>query len=257
MSGLEVICAGLEVSWPPGDPVLDIPRLELAPGSITAAVGASGTGKSTLGHALAGLLPWLGASTRGTVQFGSESLHPGRARDWRGKRGRLVRWIPQDPTIAFTPTRPLLPQLLETGPGADPLNARLEEYLEAVGLEELNDPDGRRAFELSGGELQRAAAAAAFAAGPALVVADEPTAHLDPPRALALARIVSRLAAQSGTSLLWITHDLRLAAALADRIIHLAGGCITADGPPAEILDSATGAPLPLVQASRRLAAMS
>jgi len=255
MSGLTISCAGLEAGWPPDPPALALDRLELAPGAVTAVVGPSGSGKSTLGHAFTGLLPWLGARVRGTVRFGERAVDPGRAVEWREVRGRLVRWIPQDPSASFTPTRPLLPQMLETGRERSPLSGRLNELLAAVGLPAAAELAGRRPFELSGGELQRAAAVSAFGAEPALVVADEPTAHLDPPRALSVARVVSELAQRTGTGLLWITHDLRMAAALADRIIHLSGGRITADGSPAELLDPEAAESLPLVTASQRLAA--
>jgi len=251
-----IVCTGLEVAWPPAAPVLDIPHLELAPGSVTAVVGPSGAGKSTLGHALAGLLPWLGARVEGGVEYAGRILHPGRADEWRAVRGRLVRWIPQDPALSFTPTRPLLPQMLE-GPGrAGPLPESLDDLLAAVGLDSTADLAGRYPFELSGGELQRAAAVTAFGAGPSLVVADEPTAHLDPPNALALARTVIALVARTGTGLLWITHDLRLGAAVASRILYLDRGRIAADDVPAALLDPDRASALPLVRACARLAAM-
>ncbi len=255
MNAGPISCAGLEVGWPPAEPVLDIPHLELEPGTITVVVGPSGSGKSTLGHALCGLLPWLGAQVRGVVQLAGRQLHPGRVREWRGVRGRAVRWIPQDPAASFTPTRPLLAQMCEGAPDRAAVDHRLDEFLAAVGLPPAGELARRRPFELSGGMLQRAAAVSAFLTGPDLVVADEPTAHLDPPHALRLARLVADLAGGTGTTLLWITHDLRMAAALAARVVCLSEGRITADGDPAVVLDPAGSDPLPLVRACARLAA--
>jgi len=244
----------LRVTWPGTHFRLEVPELELVAGRVTVVAGASGSGKSTLGCAWAGLLPYLGARIRGRVTFAAGEADLGNRKEWKPLRGRAVRWIPQDPARAFTPTRPLLRQVLEgcaPGPERDEQLARL---LKVLGLPAAEELRRRAPFELSGGMLQRAAMVSAFLPGPELVVADEPTAFLDPPRSLTLARIVTALSKATSAAVLWITHDLRLAAAVADRVILLEEGKVAADEPPDLILNPMGESPSALVRASARLA---
>ena len=246
----------LQVVYPGSGEVLLVSRLELEGGRVTVAAGPSGSGKSTLGHALCGLLTYLGARVTGSLALGTEHLDAGDTKAWRQIRGQAVRWIPQDPASAFTPTRKVLPQMLE-GLGKDPLAAygeRLQRLLRSLGLPEVDTLRQTYAFEMSGGMLQRAAAVSAFLPGPPLVVADEPTAHLDPPRTLLMARILTTLARFTGTTILWITHDLRLAAAIADRIVMLKEGRVDQDGPAGVILRRDPEKTQPLIEACERLA---
>jgi peptide/nickel transport system ATP-binding protein len=165
-----------------------------------------------------------------------------------------VRWIPQEPARAFTVTNHLLPQMLEGVTDRDAVRPQLERLLKALGLPTAEELDHRYPFEMSGGMLQRAAVISAFLTNPDLVVADEPTAYLDPPRTLLLARIVSALARSTKASVLWVTHDLRLAAAVADRLVLLSDGQIEAEGDPATLLNPFGENPSPLVTASARMA---
>jgi len=234
--------------------VLDLEALELEAGRITVVAGPSGSGKSTLGHAFCGLLPFLGAHARGEVIFAAGRFPIGTLRPWKQVRGRAVRWIPQDPAGAFTPTRPLLPQMLEgTTPSAE-RQTRLDRLLQVLGLPAAGELGGRCPFELSGGMLQRAALISAFLPLPELVVADEPTSFLDPPRTLTLARIVGALSRDAGSAVLWITHDLRLAAAVADRVVLLEEGKIVEDGLPGPVLVPTGESRHALVRASARMA---
>ncbi|MFC1545125.1 ATP-binding cassette domain-containing protein [Gemmatimonadota bacterium] len=234
--------------------VLAVRHLELEPGRVTVVTGLSGSGKSTLGHAFSGLLPYLPASSQGMVHFGDTSLSLGDRKAWAGVRGRKVRWIPQEPARVFTPTRIILPQMLEGIEDQEAVFEILDRLLKVTGLPDRERLSTLYPFELSGGMLQRAAVISAFAPRPLLVVADEPTAHLDPPGALILARIVTSLARHASAAVLWITHDLRLAAALGDRVIHLTKGRIDADGSPRDLLDPSGENPLPMVRSAARLA---
>lgn len=246
----------LHVVYPGSGEVLLVSRLQLEAGRVTVAAGPSGSGKSTLGHALCGLLPCLGAESSGGLALGEEQLDVADPAAWQGIRGRTVRWIPQDPAAAFTATRKVLPQMLE-GMGKDALERygeRLQRLLESLGLPDADVLARTHAFELSGGMLQRAAAVSAFLPGPRLVVADEPTAHLDPPRTLLMARILTTLARFTGTTILWITHDLRLAAAIADRIVMLKEGRVDEEGPAGAVLRPASDTSRPLIEACERLA---
>jgi ABC-type glutathione transport system ATPase component len=244
----------VRVDYPRSGRVLDLELLELQPGRITVVAGPSGSGKSTLGHALCGLLPFLGARARGEACFAAGRVPIGARRPWLGVRGRAVRWIPQEPAGAFTTTRPLLPQLLEGTLSSPEQETRLARLLKVLGLPTTEELRGRRPFELSGGMLQRAALVSAFLPLPELVVADEPSSFLDPPRTLTLARIITALARDAGSAVLWITHDLRLAAAVADRVVLLEEGKVVEDGLPGPVLVPTGERSHALVRASARMA---
>jgi len=246
--------ADLSVWFSSGEPVLDIPRFELEPGKITVVAGPTGSGKSTLGHALAGLLPYLGARISGTLHIGGKKIALDDADGWKGIRGRLVRWIPQEPARAFTVSRPLLSQMLEGIEMSGRIAGKLDWMLETAALPESRQLAALHPFEMSGGMLQGAALVSALLPDPMVVVADEPTAHLDPIRSLEIARTVTRLAAETSVALLWITHDLRMASALADRIVFLSEGRIVADGDPELLLDPSREDSHPIVRASARMA---
>lgn len=244
----------VEIKYPRTDPVLTFRQLEMDPGNVTAVTGRTGSGKSTLGHAAAGLLPFSGARIKGSLHIGNITVPLGDRKSWQGIRGKSVRWIPQEPARAFTPTRHILPQMIEGIDDPQAYSGKLKRLLEVTELPNADTLMRLYPFEMSGGMLQRAAVISAFLPGPALVVADEPTAHLDPSRGLILAHIITALAKHASSTVLWITHDLRLAAALADRVIFLSEGRIEADGPPQDLLNPFGEKPLPLVQACARLA---
>lgn len=246
--------SGFEARFPSSGFDLSFLHLDLEPGGITVVSGPSGSGKSTLGHAFAGLLPYMGAEIKGTLHLDGSDVSMTDKKAWRNIRGRAVRWIPQEPARVFTPILPVLPQMLEGVENPDTHDKRLDRLLQVMGLPDREALESSYPFELSGGMLQRAASISAFLPGPALVVADEPTAHLDPPGSLLLAKIVTTLAGHTGTAVLWITHDLRLAAAVADRVIFLSEGRIETDGAPDELLDPFGEKTIPMVRASARLA---
>ncbi len=249
-----IVLSRVDVRFPNSDFDLSIRHLEIEPGRITVITGPSGSGKSTLGHAVSGLLPYMGARIKGTLHLGDVVVPLANRKAWRGVRGREVRWIPQEPARMFTATQPLLPQMLEGIENPQTHTKRLAKLLEVTGLPNQNTLKVRYPFELKGVTLQRAAVISAFLPKPALVVADEPTAYLDPYQCLLMARIVTSLARDAATTVLWITHDLRLAAAIAHRVIFLSDGRIESDGSPRDLLDPLNDNPLSLVRASARMA---
>lgn len=179
-----------------GEPLLTGLSLEGRAGEVIAFVGANGSGKTTLLRTLAGLLPPLS----------------GRVHRPAGR----TAYLPQHPAaILHRPTLRAEVELTLGRSGRD-----LEEagrLLAELGLAELAE---RYPRDLSGGERQRAAIAAVVAGGPALVLLDEPTRGMDPGSLERLAGLVDRLAAE-GTSVVLATHELELAAALADRVVEL------------------------------------
>ncbi|MEV7520040.1 ATP-binding cassette domain-containing protein [Streptomyces sp. NPDC091371] len=202
--------------------------ISVAAGECLALVGPSGSGKTTLGRCLAG----LHADYRGGILLDGARL-PNSLR----ARGRAelaaVQYVFQDARAAFDEHRPVLDQVARTAVrlrGAAPAAAREE----AVGaLAELGLSSGtaaRRPGSLSGGELQRAALARALLARPRLLVCDEITSGLDPVNRDAVLDLLAGVRERTGLALVFITHDLVSAAALADRTVVLDGGRVT---PPA------------------------
>ncbi len=194
-------------------PALDALGFSLREGEVLAVVGESGSGKSTLARILAG----LERPQQGTI-------------DTRGG----VQMVFQDPFASLNPARRVQHHLERPlrlhGRSATEVPA----LLETVGLA----PAIARRFphELSGGPRQRVALARALAADPALLVADEPTSMLDASLRADLLALLRRLARERGLGILFITHDLPSAAAIADRVIVLHHGKVVEHGPVARLL---------------------
>lgn len=190
--------------------------LELAPGSLTVVTGRSGSGKSTLLMMLAGLL----TPTAGTVEVGGQDLYA-LAEDERSRlRNESIGLVPQGHAALRSLTvleNVLLPAVIHGD--AEPPVERALALLGDVGLAELAD---ERPQELSGGELRRLALARALLLGPAVLLADEPTAGLDSEN-VELALTFLRQAADGGSAVLVVTHEAE-AERVADRILTMDGG---------------------------------
>ncbi len=197
--------------------------LTLDPGDAVALVGRSGSGKTTLARAICGLTAHEGTLTLDDVPLTRRS---------RVHR-RRIQMIFQDPFGSLNPVhtvrhhleRPLRLHDREDSPA---------DLLRAVGLEtELLE---RRPHALSGGQRQRVAIARALAPGPDLLVADEPTSMLDLTLRLGVLELLRGLRRDRGLCLLLVTHDLDVAAFLADRILVMDGGRIVEEGSPDAVL---------------------
>jgi len=214
-------------------PVLRGVDLDIAPGEIVGLVGESGSGKSVLAMTMLGLLP---RSSRpritGAVDVaGTDMLH-GSAAQLRTVRRTKLGVIFQDPMTSLNPTMRIGKQITElTGDNGEAIA-----LLSAV---RVPDPAKRmRAFphELSGGLRQRVMAAIALTGRPRLIVADEPTTALDVTVQAQLLTLLADLREQFGCSVLFITHDLAVAAQITDRIAVLYQGRLAEVGPSAELL---------------------
>src|SRR5262249_39622606 len=206
--------------------------LSIAPGEILWLVGESGSGKSVLGFTMLGLLPATARIT-GAVHVGGSDMVHGGAKALR-KGGRLdVGAVCQDPMTSLNPTMRIGKQVAEAA-GSDDEALKL---LTAVGIP---DPERRfRAYphELSGGLRQRVMIAIAIAGNPELIIADEPTTALDVTVQAQVLRLLLRLRDEIGCSIMFITHDLGVAAQISDRIAVLYAGRIAEIGPTAEVLN--------------------
>jgi peptide/nickel transport system permease protein len=217
-----------------GRTILDGVGLQLAAGECVGIVGESGSGKSTLALALMGLLREPLAVDGGSIRLLGEDTGGWTWDDWRMVRGRLVSLVTQDPSSALNPVLSIRTQLLETVRGAadDPL-ARVTAILERVHL----DPDILDLYphQLSGGMRQRAVIAMAIANGPLLLIADEPTTALDVTTQARVLELLRELRSTLGLGLIFISHDLRLVAQVADRVVVMRGGQAVESGAAAEI----------------------
>ncbi|MFJ1704839.1 ABC transporter ATP-binding protein [Kitasatospora sp. NPDC088346] len=218
-------------------PVLDRVDLTVAPGETVALVGESGSGKTLTSRSALRLLP-PGATAEGRVLVNGEDVLTMSAERLRALRTREAAMIFQDPRAATNPLRRIGDFLTEsvvlTGAmsRAD-ATARATELLDAVGLgaHVLT----RRPGELSGGMLQRVMIAAALMGDPALLLADEPTTALDVTTQAEAVALLDRLRERFGTGLLFVTHDLGLAAAISDRVYVMYAGRIAESGPAGTI----------------------
>ncbi len=213
----------------------------LAPGRVLGVVGELGAGKSMIGRAVAQALPVGFAITGGSLNLAGEdlvNLAPARR---RALLGRDIAFIPQEPMTALNPVMTIGAQFSEhlKRLGVTPRTVRRDAALQR--LAEVHLPDGmgllrRYPHQLSGGMCQRVLIAMAFAGRPRLIVADEPTTALDVTVQARIVELIRELQRNEGTSLLFITHDLRLAARICDDIMVLYAGRAVETGPAASLL---------------------
>ncbi len=211
--------------------------LEIAAGEIVALVGESGSGKTVLGSCLIGLPPGARqARISGRVEVdGVDMINGPEAARHRVRRHRLGA-VFQDPLTSLDPTMKAGPQVCERG--ADP-----ERGVAAMAECGVPEPEARFHYwphQLSGGLRQRVSIAGAIAThpepAPALIVADEPTTALDVSVQARVVALFARLREQHGCSILLITHDLGVAAQIADRIVVMSAGKIREQGPAQRVL---------------------
>lgn len=209
--------------------------LAVAPGCALALVGESGSGKSTVVTAVLGLLPKT-AEVGGTVTVDGVNVFRASGAVLTRLRGSRVGFVGQQSFAAFDPLFAVDAQLEEAwrahapGGGGEARAAALA----AAGLDLSGLAAGQPPHRLSGGMLQRAQVAAAMLHRPPLLIADEPTSALDPLLARRLA-IALRALRDGGTALLIATHDLGLAARVADEVVVMRAGRVVERGPVASV----------------------
>ena len=229
---------GLRVEADNGSLVVDDLSLELAAGEALGLVGESGSGKTTVAQALLGYTrPGL-RITSGRVDVAGDELLGRDERELRRRRGRLVSYVPQDPSTALNPSIRVgnhVREVLAAHDLADNVAERVTTVLERVQLP-TNRPFLRRfPHQLSGGQQQRLAIALALVCDPPLVVLDEPTTGLDVVTQARILDEISRLRG-SNVALVYVSHDLAVVSSIADRIAVMYAGRIVEEGPTREIV---------------------
>ena len=242
-------------------------NLTLYPGQSVAIVGESGSGKSTMAHAVIGLLPGTGRVTGGTIRFqGRDITHLG-TQELTALRGSSIGLVPQDPMSNLNPVWSIGFQVKEalranglagvaddrlahliaertddaekpvpsTGGSID-VNEQVALLLEQAGLLEASRRAKQYPHEFSGGMRQRALIAIGLAARPDLLIADEPTSALDVTVQRRILDHLQTLVRELGTAMLFITHDLGLAAERAEHIVVMHRGRVVESGPSLEVL---------------------
>ncbi|HEY6566143.1 MAG TPA: ATP-binding cassette domain-containing protein [Actinomycetota bacterium] len=213
-------------------PALDDVTVSIEEGTFALAVGPTGAGKSTFLRAVNGLVPhFTGGTFRGHVIVGTRDTLDFPPR----KLADVVAFVPQDPGASFVLDR--VEDELAYGMenlGIDPahMRRRVEEMLDLLDIEPLR---ARSVRTLSGGERQRVAIAAALAAGPQILVLDEPTSQLDPQAAEHVVAALQRLVHDQGVTVLLAEHRLERVAGFVDRALGFDAGRVF-DGEPAEVI---------------------
>jgi len=230
MTGAAFLTAqGLNVELA-GRIVLKDVSLSLSPGHLVALVGPNGAGKTTLLRALAGLVPSSGAVHVGGVALLSLSLR---------ERARRFAYLPQGHIVHWPlPGRDIVALGRYPHGATDPARLTLrdtEAVLRAMQATDVVEFSDRRVTELSGGERSRVALARVFAVEAPVILADEPTSSLDPRHQIDVMKSL-RTAADQGTLVMVVTHDLGLAARFADTVLVLSDGRLVSQGAPAEAL---------------------
>jgi peptide/nickel transport system ATP-binding protein len=205
-------------------------------GQSLALIGESGSGKSTIARTVLRLLPPEARVLAGQVQFGGQDVLTLGERQFRPLRGRAFGFVPQDPGSALNAVRTIGSQALEAAallrevdPGAR--RSRILETFEQVGLADPERVYRSYPHQLSGGMLQRVLIGLAVLPRPALIVADEPTSGLDVTIQKRILDLFAELQESLGIGLLFITHDLAVAAERADTLVVLKDGVVQERGP--------------------------
>lgn len=210
-------------------------------GEVMGLVGESGSGKSMTGYSILGLVDAPGEVVAGRVLFKGQDLRGLSPRQMRALRGNRIAMIFQDPMMTLNPVLRVDTQMVEAVLAHERISrsAALERSREALVKVGIAAPDERlRAYphQFSGGMRQRVAIAIALLNRPDLIIADEPTTALDVTIQSQILQEVQRACQESGTALIWITHDLSVVAGLADHVAVMYAGRIVEMGPVAQVL---------------------
>ncbi|MDF1485895.1 ABC transporter ATP-binding protein [Ramlibacter sp. H39-3-26] len=215
--------------------------LRVDAGEILGLVGESGSGKSITGFSVIGLIDPPGRIAGGHIRYLGEELVGAGEERLRQLRGKEIAMIFQDPMMTLNPVLRIDTQMVEAilaheKAGHKAARARARDALAMVGIPAPEDRLLAYPHQLSGGMRQRVAIAIALLNRPRLIIADEPTTALDVTIQAQILYEVQKLCRETGTALIWITHDLAVVSGLADRIAVMYAGRIVESGATADVV---------------------
>ncbi len=224
-------------------PTVEGVSLEMKQGDIVSIVGESGSGKTTVIRAVLGCLPGGGRVSRGTIQFEERDLGGLGREAWRSLRGTSISMIFQDSGAMINPIRRIGPQYVEYIRTHQKISKRDAWEKGVEMLERMRLPNGDNImrsypFQLSGGMRQRVGIAMAMTFQPKLLLADEPTSALDVTTQAQIVRQMMELREQYNTGIILVTHNLGVAAYMADKILVMKQGQVVDAGSREEILNN-------------------
>lgn len=232
---------GLSIAYGGAAPSVQDVSLRVGPGEIVGVIGESGSGKSSIALAMMGLLPDSATVTASRLDVAGTDMQGATERDWSGLRGARASMVFQEPMSALNPCMRIgaqIAEVLRIHGVADKRQARAR-ALEVLHLVRMPDAERRLGYyphQLSGGQRQRVVIAIAVAAGPTLLVADEPTTALDVTVQAQILELLRTLRDETGMGVLFISHDLGVIGQLCERVAVMYRGRIVETGRAERVL---------------------
>jgi peptide/nickel transport system ATP-binding protein len=222
---------------------VDDVSFSVARGKVLGLVGESGSGKSMTGYSILGLIDAPGKIVSGTIRLNGEDITHLKPQQWRALRGNRVAMIFQDPMMTLNPVLRIDTQMIEAITAHEAISKagareRCRAALAQVGIPSPDERLNAYPHQFSGGMRQRVAIAIALLNKPDVIIADEPTTALDATIQGQILYEMQKLCCESGTALIWITHDLSVVASLADDVAVMYAGKLVEFGRVAEVLDN-------------------
>jgi oligopeptide/dipeptide ABC transporter ATP-binding protein len=214
---------------------------QLMPGEILGVLGESGSGKSTLAASLLKLLPSNGNISRGSILFEGKDTLRASAGELQQIRGKRISLVYQEPSVALHPALRAGEQIFQVlaahvPAGKNVLFTKMRQVLASLFPEEVDRISKSYPHQLSGGQRQRVLIAQGIVCGPSLLIADEPTASLDPTTQREILGVLQTLRDELGLAMIFITHNPALLVGFADRLLILYGGRVAELGSAKTVL---------------------
>jgi len=221
---------------------VDDVSFEVHSGRVLGLVGESGSGKTVTGFSIMGLVDPPGRVAGGEIRFQGEDLVQATEQRWQQLRGNQIAMVFQDPMMTLNPVLRIDTQMIEAIRAHERLDRSTarRRARDALGQVGIPSPDERlKAYphQFSGGMRQRVSIAIALLNRPELIIADEPTTALDVTIQAQILYEAQKLCRETGTALIWITHDLSVIAGLADEVAVMYAGRVVEYGEVDDVLD--------------------
>jgi len=223
-------------------PAVNDVSFSIGAGQVLGLVGESGSGKTVTGLSIMGLVDPPGRIVSGSIKLDGQELVGLDEAHWRKIRGNRIAMIFQDPMMTLNPVLRIETQMIETIKAHEAISdeAARQRCREALGNVGIPSPEERLSaypHQFSGGMRQRVVIAIAMLLRPSLIIADEPTTALDVTIQAQIIAQVQKLAAETGTAIVWVTHDLAVVSGLSDRLAVMYAGRIIEEGATEQVLN--------------------